>query len=341
MSDASPTDQNHGATLFALVFSKAITQALGVVAELRIADLLSKGPKTAAELAAQTELDERALHRIMRLLASHEVFVEHPGGLFSLTPVGALLDSTSPSSMRDMAIMFADPVHNLAYAHLMHSARTGETGFSRAHGSELFQYWNDDPRFFEVFNNAMASNSRRLEGLLTAHYDFSKASRVADIGGGYGALMIELLRDNEHLHGVLFDLPDVVARAAGHIKAAGMEHRITTVGGSFFDDVPIAADIIMMKHIIHDWDDDKSALILSNCAATMTPDSRLLLIEFVVPESSEQHVSKLLDMEMLVIAGGQERTRAQYEALFERAGLTLTQVIETDAGICLIEGARA
>jgi hypothetical protein len=336
MESENPADR-----LFSLVLSKTITQALGAVAQLKVADFLKDGPRAIAELAAQTGAHEQALYRVMRMLAGYGVFREIGTNQFELTDQGQLLRSDVSPTLREFAILFADPVHNAAYAEALHSVRTGGTAFAKTHGEEIFDYFTKDPSFFTVFNDAMTANSSRLTASISASYDFTEVNKLADVGGGVGFLLNEVLQRNPHLEGELFDLPEVVADAEAAIDAAGMTERITRTGGSFFDAIPVAADAYMLKHVIHDWSDEQSVQILSNCTQHMTRDGKVLVIEYIVPENKEPHVAKLLDMEMLFIAGGRERTQSEFEALFARAGLKLNDVITTDSSVSILESVRA
>ena len=213
-SDSTPQQ------LFSLIFSKVITQGLGAVAELKVADLLKDGSRSIAELASESGAHEESLYRVLRMLAGYGVFTETAPREFELTALAEILVSDSPKSLRDFAIFAADPIHNGAYAQSLHSVRTGQTAFKQAYGVEFFDYFTTDPDFFSVFNNAMTANSRRLEGAISSGYDFSHFGTLADVGGGLGYLLMEVLRNNAHLHGKLFDLPEVVRDAeAENVRA--------------------------------------------------------------------------------------------------------------------------
>ena len=335
------TVENSAEQLFSLIFSNVITHGLGAVAELKVADLLKDGSRPIAELASETGAHEESLYRVMRMLAGYGVFSERVPREFELTALAEFLVSDSPNNLRELAILFSDPVHNAAYAESLYSVRTGQTAFKKTHGSEIFDYFATDQRFFTVFNNAMTANSRRLEGAISSCYDFSRFDTLTDVGGGLGFLLIEVLRKNANLKGILFDLPEVVKDAGASVAAAGMADRISLTGGSFFEEIPVSADAYMLKHVIHDWDDELCVKILSNCAKNLESDGRILVIEYLVPEDNDPHVSKLLDMEMLFIPGGRERTRSQFETLFSAAGLRLNDVTTTDSSICILEGVRA
>ena len=342
MADQHTSDSQEAAReLFALIFSKVVTQCLGVVAELGIADLLKDGECSTADLARESGAHEPSLYRVLRMLTGHGIFEESSPGVFRLTSHGEPLRADSPNTLRDFAIFAAHPVHNAAYSALGHTVRTGENAFKHAHGSEVFEYFRRDPEFFSVLNAAMVANSHREAPAIGAAYDFSGLRTVADVGGGLGFLLSEVLRRNPSQRGVLFDLPEVVAGARATFEAADQLDRVTLQGGSFLESVPLEADAYMMKYVIHDWDDARAATILRNCRRSMMPDGKILVIETVVPENDDWHIAKLLDIEMLAVPGGQERTRTQFEELFSKAELRLTRVVPTAAGVCILECVRA
>ena len=341
MTNKNPNESDNAQKLFGLIFSKAITQCLGVAAQLGIADRLRGGARAVSDLAGELEVDENSLYRVLRTLASCGVFAESTPGSFELNPLAEPLAEDSPNSLRDFAIFFGHPVHNRAYAEIMHSVRTGGSGFKNAHGAEIFDYFTTDPEFFPVVNNAMTAVSRREAVAIAAAYPFNQFTTLADLGGGRGLLLSEVLKHFPTLQGVLLDLPEVVAVAGTTFEAAGVQDRVNVQGGSFFDPLPVRADAYMMKYIIHDWDDEKATTILRNCAEAMAPDGKVLVVDCVLPEGDEPHVGKFLDIEMLLVPGGQERTRSQFETLFAAAGLRLTNVIPTATHLSIMEGLLA
>ena len=327
--------------LFGLIFSKVITQCLGVAAQLEIADHLKDGERPVSELAAELNVDEASLYRVLRTLASCGVFAESKPNQFVSTDLSRQLASDSPNSLRDFAIFIAHPVHTAAYSHIMHSVRTGESAFKQAHGAEVFDYFTTDSDFFPALNNAMTAISRREARAIAAAYPFSAFETLADLGGGRGLLLAEVLNNVPSLQGTLLDLPEVAAGAEATFDEVGVRDRVSVHGGSFFDAIPISADAYMMKYIIHDWDDGKATAILRNCAEAMTATGKVLVIDSVIPEGNEPHVGKLLDIEMLLVPGGRERTRAQFDKIFAAAGLKLTKVIPTATHLSIVEGIRA
>jgi hypothetical protein len=231
--------------------------------------------------------------------------------------------------------------HYAAYGELLHSVRTGQTGFEKVYGEPVFEFLSRRPEQARLFDQAMVSvHGRETEAMLDA-FDFSRVSVLADIGGGNGSVLTAVLRKYLATRGILFDLPGVAERARASIATAGLADRCQVVGGSFFESVPSGADAYLLRHIIHDWDDERSGRILGNIHRAMGEAGRLLVVESVIPPGNEPSFGKLLDLTMLVIPGGQERTREEYEALFRASGFRLTRVVPTRAEVCVIEGERA
>jgi SAM-dependent methyltransferase len=220
----------------------------------------------------------------------------------------------------------------------MHTVKTGETAFAHANGAEVFPYYAAHPESAEPFNRAMTEMSAAVAEAVVRAYDFSGFERIIDVGGGHGHLLASVLGANPNARGTVFDQPAVVAGARDAVTRLG--GRLEAVGGDFFAAVPAGGDAYLLKHIIHDWDEERALTILRNVRAAMKPDGRLLLVEWVVPEGDEPSMAKLGDVHMMVMTGGQERTAEEYARLFERAGFRLTRVIETESQMAVIEGVR-
>lgn len=315
-----------------------ITQAICAAARFGIADRLRDGPKTAAELAAATSTIPDALHRLLRALASVGIFAEDESGRFSLTPLAEPLCSDAAGSKRAYAMMSGDLQYR-ALAEIDHCLRTGETAFDRVFGKPLFEYLGEHPDKAATFDAAMVGiHGRETDAILDA-YDFSAFGVVADIGGGNGSMITEILKKRGQLKGILFDLPHVIERAEERIRAAGVRDRCTLASGSFLDDVPGGADAYVLRHIIHDWDEETCLTILRNCHRALRPDGKLLVIESVIPPGNGPFFGKFLDLIMMLI-GGKERTEDEYRALFERAGFELTRIVPTAAELSILEGTK-
>lgn len=336
-SGAPPPD----AILMQMLFGGLITQSICVATKLGIADLLAKKPQTAAELAAQTETHEPSLYRVLRTLASAGIFAENADRKFELTPLASLLTSDAPNSMRDFAIMFGEEWMWRAWGELMHSVRTGEVAHVKAQGMGSFEFFQQNREAGQIFNRAMTSNSLRTLPAIVEAYDFSGVGKLVDIAGGHGLLLAGILKANPPMQGILFDLPYVIEGAGELLEKENVRHRVELASGDFFQSVPAGADAYMMKHIIHDWDDQHSIKILRNIRSAMNENGRVLILEMVVPEGNEPSASKILDIQMLVMETGKERTEDEYRRLLEASGFRLTRIIPTKSPYSVIEGEAA
>ena len=325
-----------------LVWGKATTQCLFVAAKLGIADLLADGPRTVEELAAATHTNAEGLYRVLRLLASLDVFMELEPRRFTLTPMAELLQADAPCSFRDYAIVHGSEWYNRAWAHLLYSVETNEPAFDHACGLPLFDYMEQNPAAATEFNNSMTALSRFEAAGVCAAYDFSGCETVVDVGGGHGRLLTAILAAYPALRGILFDQPAVVSAAGPELALADVGARCQAVGGDFFTGVPPGGDCYLLKHIIHDWDDERSAVILRHCRQAMNAGGRVLVVEGVMPPGNEPSNSKLWDVVMLALTnGGRERTEEEYAALFGKAGLALSRVVPTNAVVSIVEGTAA
>ncbi len=318
-----------------------VSQLVYVAAKLDIAGHLVSGPKTAQELASLTGTHQPTLFRVLRALASLGVFAENTSGQFTLTPLGDTLRDDLPGSQRAMAIMNVECL-DATWDQLLEGVKTGHLMFDKIHGAPFFDWLTKDPEKAKTFDKAMVGAHGREADAAVDTYDFSKSKSITDIGGGNGSLLTAVLKRHSNIQGTLFDLPSVVQRAQANLASAGLTNRCKTQGGSFFESIPSGSDTYMMRHIIHDWDDEKSTLILKNTAAAMAPTSKLLILEAIVEPGNNPSFTKLLDINMFLIPGGLERTRAQYEALLAKAGLKITSITPTKSTeISIIEARKA
>ena len=223
---------------------------------------------------------------------------------------------------------------------MLHSVRTGKSAWARVHGSDVFNYLADNPEHHEVFNRAMTEMTMSTAPAIIDAYDFSSFETIVDIAGGHGYLLSQILKATPGLRGVLFDAEPVIAGAGTILEKEGVTDRVEKVAGDFFKAVPSGADAYVMKHIIHDWDDELSNEILKNIARAMPTHAKLLIVEMVVPEGNEPHFSKLMDLGMLVLPGGVERTRAEYHTLLAGAGLRLDHIIPTQTALSIIQAVK-
>jgi O-methyltransferase domain len=315
---------------------------LYIAAKLRIADQLAGGPRALAELCgASRGVHENSLYRVLRALASVGVFTETAPRKFANTPASELLRERAPGSMRDVVLFMSDPTHFRVFAEMEHAVKTGETGVKHLTGLEAFEFLKQNPAEDQAFNAAMSGLSAHYAQAVLEAYDFGGLGTIADIGGGHGALLTAILTKHYGLRGIVFDAPHVAAGAAPHIESMGLGDRCQAQGGDFFQKIP-AADSYILKSVIHDWDDERAIAVLKNCAASMRGDKgKVLLLEMVLSPGNEPHFGKWVDLEMLLMAGGRERTEAEFAQLLAQAGLRLTRVVQTKSPVCVIESVRA
>jgi DNA-binding Lrp family transcriptional regulator len=297
-----------------------VVQALRVAADLGVADELAGGPRPIAELAQRTGSSEDALHRFLRALASEGVFTEAEPGVFANTEDSELL--RRDADWKAFAHFFGG-AWNAALLEAPHAVRTGEDTFARVFGAGWWEWLTARPEETRLFDRAMQGGAeRRVEAL--ARLPWSDET-VVDVGGGNGTLLIELLRRHESLRGIVFDLPEVAREAEERVAAAGLADRLDVVGGSMFDGVP-AGDAYVLAVVLHDWDDDAAAKILTRVRAAAPAHARVLIADAVIPPGNEPHGAKWLDLLMLVLNRGRERTEDEWRALLERSGFRAERV---------------
>ena len=328
-------------TLIQFSLGFMVSAAINSVTSLGIPDLLQSGSKSVTELAARTESNEDALYRVMRALASNGVFHEGPARTFSLTPVSEQLCVNTANSARTMALWLTDPYHFEVFHEMAHSIRTGDTVSEKTHGLPCFDYFAKDKRVGEVFNNAMTGFSKVvIEAALDA-YDFSflQGKILVDVAGGHGMVLTEILKKYPTVRGVLFDLDHVVEGAHPRISSLGLEGRCCTASGDFFKAVP-EGDAYVLKNIIHDWDDEKASTILKNIHRAARPGAKVLLLEGILAPGNEPSFTKWVDLEMLLLPGGRERTEDEYRKLLASAGFEVSRVVPTKSPLSVIEAVR-
>ena len=319
--------------LFSLTQGYKTTQALYVAAKLGVADHLRNGPKKAEELAKEVGANPKALFRLMRHLAAIGIFTQDESGKFGLTPLGELLCTDNPESMRYGAI-FTGEENYKATGNLLHSVRTGETAFNNLYGKGHFDWMAEHLDASSTFNKAMAQSLRR-QGNPVESYDYSGKRVVVDVGGGRGDLISSVLVANPAMEGVLFDLPQGSAEARSLLKSKGVEDRCHIKTGSFFDSIPAGGDVYVLSRILHDWPDDKAATILANCRRAIKEDGTLLIRDNVLSDGDV--LGSTLDVTMLIMTGGEERTESEWKNLLQSAGFALTRVYKKEGQLDLLE----
>jgi len=334
-SDVENTGQSEQ-VLNQMIVGSWVTQAIYVATEIGIADLLDVGPRTANELATETQTHGASLYRVMRALASIDIFREDAEGRFSLTGMGKLLRSDAPGSKRSLAIMAGAEFYR-SWGGLLSSVETGGAAFDKVFGKSFFRYMSTNPDRWRIYDAAMTGvHDSETIPVLDA-YDFLPFRTIVDVGGGNGLALAAILRRHTEARGILFDLPDVAKRAGDVVARAGVSDRCRVVGGDFFESVPAAGDAYLLRHVLHDWEDREAVAILRNCREAMRPGGRVLVVESVIPPGNDPCFGKWLDLMMLVV-GGRERTEEQYAGIFSAAGLRLTRVVPSGHEVSIVEG---
>jgi hypothetical protein len=314
-------------------------RAIHVAIRLRLAEALADGPRAVTELAATSGTHAPSLYRLLRSLACIGIFIELEGQRFANSKLSHLLRPDVPGSMYSMAAMMSSDWWWRAWGELLHSVQTGEPAFDKAHGMPMWRYFAEyDPAAGEVFNAVMTDLSAMVSLPLAQAADLSGVRTVVDVGGGHGGLLTTLLGIHASIEkGTLFDQPHVIEEARTAF-GLGADRRVQLAGGDFFIAVPPGADAYVMKWILHDWDDSACVQILTNCRRAMAPHSRLLAAEYVLDPDHSNEDDYFHDLLMLVILPGRERTRAEFQALYNAAGLHLTRIVSTTSRLSLIEG---
>jgi ubiquinone/menaquinone biosynthesis C-methylase UbiE len=325
-----------------LTAGKWVSQAIAVAADLGIADVLKDGPRTAADIARTANASEDGVYRLLRALGSVGLFAETGNRRFRLTPLGRLLRTDSSRALGGYARFTGHESTWRPWGELRHSVRTGEPAFDHVFAMPIFEYFAKMPESAAVFDAAMTSISTLESKAVVAAYDFSGINTLVDVAGGHGLMIVTILKANRRMRGILFDLPHVTAGATVLLQSGGVADRCQIVSGDFFASVPEGGDAYIMKHIIHDWDDDRASQILQSCHRALQPGGKLLIVDAVIPPGNTAHFGKLLDLEMLVLTPrGRERTQAEFRELLKRSGFRLRRVVPTETHLSVVEGVRA
>jgi hypothetical protein len=327
--------------LHELIMGFRATQMIYVAARLGLADELARGPRSAQELATAVGAAPQPLYRLLRALASLGVFVENHDGTFALTSLAQPLRHDVPGSLRSTALLYGDAVFWGAYGQMLHSVQTGEPGFDRQHGAPLYAYLASHVDTRALFQEAMSGFSQREIAAILAAYDFSRFGTIVDVGGGHGAFVVALLKAYPDLAGVILDRADVATGAQRLLDEAGLTRRACFEAGDFFQSVPGGGDAYLLKSVIHNWDDAGAIAILKTCRGAMRADARLIVIERVIPGANVASEAKLFDLNMLVVAGGQQRSAHEHREILLAGGFEMIRIIPTDAPLSLIEARPA
>jgi hypothetical protein len=328
--------------LFDLVTGSWAAQALHAAADLGVAEMLAGGPRTSVSLAAEAGAHAPSLHRLLRALCTLDVCLENEDGSFAITALGARLAADHPRSLRSWTLWWGGPLW-AAWGNLHTSVRTGRSARSVLEGTDRFERLNHDERAAGVFNQAMVEMTRLLADSLVEAGDWSRFSRIVDVGGGHGGLLAALLAGHPRASGVLFDLPHASRGARRHLEMAGVAGRCEIVEGDFFVSLPPGADAYVLKSVLHDWDEKDALRILSTCRHAMGERARLLVVERLLPErirpTPAARAVARSDLTMLVARAACERTAGEYRELLARAGFRVVSIVPAGQGFSLIEAA--
>jgi len=328
------------AAVLGLVAGTWAAKATAVAANLGIPDQLAHGPKTAEEVAKAIGADASAVYRLMRAVVSVGVLTAEPEHRFALTPLGTALRSNVPGSMRSLLIALMAPGHWLPWGNLEDAVRTARPSAPKALGMDVWEYYkrNRDEGFH--FAEAMSGLSHIAMQAVLASYSFVGTRKVVDVGGSHGSFVAAVLQREKTACGILFDRPEVVDGAGATLEEAGVNDRVDRVGGSFFESVPAGGDVYLLKHILHDWNDDECVKILRNVREAMVLDGRVVVVEMLITDKGPPSDAPLVDLNMLVMLTGKERTTDEFAALFAKAGLKLHAVTPTQSPVAVIEARR-
>lgn len=335
------------ATLLRLVYGAQAAQVIYVAAKLGLADQLTEGVRSGAELAAAAGVDAATLRRVLRSLASLGVLVETAPDRFGLTEMGQSLRSDRPDSLQPRAIWNTEVMLPL-WGSLLHTLRTGESGAAHVLGMPLYEYLAAHPDTGALFDRTMATYAHYRLGPVVAAYDFSRFHSIVDVGGGNGALLIEILRAYPQPRGIVFDLPPVAERARQNIARADLSDRCIAVGGSALETVPAGGDAYVLSNVLIGMSEEEALQVLRHCRRGMRPDGRVLLIEWVVPTGAELASGSFkawdttsIDLTILSTGAGRVRTADEFQALLHAAGLTTTEITPTASSVSVIEAESA
>jgi hypothetical protein len=329
------------AEMLSLLNACLTTQALHVAARLGIADELSTGARTVADISAAVGAQPDALDRLMRMLASVGVLSVSEDRTFRLTALGETLRSDAANSVRDWALYIGAAAPWAAWSHLYESVKTGTPGFMLAHGMPTYEFLESHPEIGAPFNRWMSKQSVQHNAAIVDAYDFGRFPVVADIGGGEGSTLAAVLERHPFLRGILFDKPSVVADTAP-LDATGARDRCAVLGGDMLESVPAGADLYIIKRVLMIWGDEDAVQVLKNCAARLSPTGKVLVVEMVMPPLGGPGPAATFDILMLLAnKGGRVRTEAEFRELFAGAGLKLERSIPTRSPNVLLEGTPA
>lgn len=314
-----------------------VSRLLYLAAKLGLADLITAGTDTYQALAAKTNSHERSMQRVLRALGCIGIVEQTDGGRIKLTELGETLRSDHPGKARSTVMMIGGPWMWRSWEEFEYSVATGKTAAEKVLGMPVFDYLAQHPDLVSIFSEAMVGIHGQEPAAIAEAYDFSRFGTIVDVGGATGNLLAAILSKYPQPKGLLYDMPHVIKDAPAFLAGRGVADRITTEGGSFFERVPAGGDAYVLSHVIHDWSESQCLTILGHCRKAMKPGAKLLIVEMVLPDGNEPHPGKMLDIVMLTVPGGEERTASEYRELLGKAGFRMNRVVPTASAVGVVE----
>jgi hypothetical protein len=322
------------AQMMKFILGKWISKPIHVAATLAIPDILAQGARNINVISEITGTHNATLYRLMRALSSVGIFAETQSKVFVNTPLSACLLS---DRLRSASLLFHSEWHDRIWDNLLYSVQTGEPAFERIFGESAFDWIEkhpDEAAVFHAANNFKAAHSHRV---IVEQCDFEGVLTITDVGGGLGGLVIEILKANPSMKGVVAERPGIVAHLSEIIEEHGLEIRMSAAECDFFDAIPRGSDMYLLSHVLHDWSDEDCVTILTNCHKAMRRDGRLLIVEAIIAPGNEFSISKLLDLEMLLMGHGRERSAEEFSTLLKAAGFRPTRTKHVSESVSMVE----
>jgi len=317
------------------ILGKWISKPVHVAAKLGIPDILAGKDRSIEDLAEMTKTDSASLYRMMRALSGVGIFTEAKTRVFANTPLSECL---MEGRLKSAALLFHSTWHDSTWDNLLYSIQTGKPAFEEVYGEPVFDWLEKNPDEAKLFHEANSFKAASSHGVIASAYDFKETNTITDVGGGLGSLMIEILKANPHMKGIVAELSENLPGLNEVIKKNELEKRMSAIECDFFKEIPGGSDVYLFSHVLHDWPDEKCITILKNCRKAMNLEGMLLIAESVIPPGNAFSISKFLDLEVLLMGGGCERSEEEFGSLFTKSGFRLSRIIPTEENISIIEG---
>jgi hypothetical protein len=320
--------------VLSIVAGEWVAQGMYAAARFDIAGHLLEGPKSAQELAKLTQCNEENLYRLLRMLASVGIFHEGDNRLFSNTEASELLAKDHPQSLRALTLFYSEEMSR-SWGSVSDCIKKGKPAFDLVYGQPVFDYFRAHPQSAAQFNSAMKEKSKAVVSSCLQSFDFGRFNAVYDIGGGVGHFLSALMNKHSHMRGLLYDVPEVIAAARNTMNG----ERCNLLSGDFFHQIPQGGDAYLLKSVLHDWNDQDAERILEKCREAMPKHAKLIVIEPILTSANQQEAAKMMDVHMMVVTGGKERTVEDFKNLFDRAGFAIESITKTETEFSIIQAA--